>query len=298
VWSFTTSGGVPAPPAPIGLQGIAVTATRIDLSWIDVGGEEGYKIERKPASGTTWTQIATPPANVTTYQDVNSGLVPSTTYNYRVRAFTTGGNSGYSNLVTVTTPAPTLSAGDIVLYATDANVIVGNWTVVADASAAGGQRMNNPDMSAATIATPLAAPAHYFELTFNAQAGRGYRLWLRGKAYNNSGYSDSIYAQFSGSIDASGAPMYRIGSASGAWVNLEECGGCGNNAWGWQDNGFGVNVFGPLIYFAQTGSQQIRIQVREDGFSIDQFVLSPDTFLGMRPGAVKQDAVVLPRQNQ
>ena len=298
VWSFTTSGGVPAPPAPTGLVGVAVSATQINLSWVDVSGEEGYKIERKLASSTTWTQIATQPADVATYQGLNSGLMPSTTYDYRVRAFTTGGNSGYSNTVTVTTPTPTLSAGDIVLYATDASVIVGNWAAVADSSAAGGQRLNNPDAGAATIATPLAAPADYFELTFNVQAGRGYRLWLRGKSYNNSGYSDSIYAQFSGSTDASGTPIYRIGTASGAWVNLEECGGCGNNGWGWQDNGFGVNVFGPLIYFAQTGAQRIRIQVREDGFSIDQIVLSPDTFLSMRPGSVKLDTVTLPRQNR
>ena len=298
VWSFTTAGGVPVPPAPIGLLGTAVSATRIDLSWVDVTGEEGYKIERKVASSTTWTQIAVQAANATTYQGGSSGLAPATTYNYRVRAFTTGGNSGYSNTVTVTTPSPMLSSGDIVLHAVDASVIVGAWAVVADASAASGQRLNNPDAGAATIATALAAPADYFELTFEAQAGRGYRLWLRGKATNNSGYSDSIYAQFSGSTDHSGTPMYRIGTTSGAWVNLEECGGCGNNGWGWQDNGFGVNTFGPLIYFAQTGPQRIRIQVREDGFSIDQIVLSPDTFLSMRPGAVKLDAVTLPRKDR
>ena len=297
VWSFTTSGGVPAPPAPTGLQGIAVSPTRVDLSWTDVAGEEGYKVERKPASGTTWAQIIGLPANVVSYQNTNSGLAPGTTYNYRVRAFTTGGNSAYSNTVTVTTPLPSLSPGDVVLYATDASAVAGNWTIVADASAAGGQLLHNPDQSAATITTPLAEPVHYFELTFNAQAGRGYRLWLRGKSHNNSGYSDSIYAQFSGSLDSGGTPVYRIGTTSGAWVNLEECGGCGVSSWGWQDNGFGVNTFGPPIYFATSGPQTVRIQVREDGFSIDQIVLSPDTFLGVRPGAAKQDGVILPRQN-
>jgi phosphatidylserine/phosphatidylglycerophosphate/cardiolipin synthase-like enzyme len=296
VWSFTTSGGVPAPPAPAGLQGSAVAPTRVELSWTDVAGEEGYKIERKLASATTWTQIAMPPAGAANFQDVNSGLVPNTTYHYRVRAFTTGGNSGYSNVIAVTTPTPTLSAGDIVLYATDASVVAGRWTVVADPSAAGGARLNNGDESGGTIATPLASPADYFELTFNAAAGRAYRLWLRGKAYNNSGYSDSIYAQFSGAVNESGTPMYGIGTSSGAWVNLEDCGGCRVNGWGWQDNGFGVNTFGPLVRFAASGPQTIRIQVREDGFSIDQIVLSPDTFLSSSPGALKMDTVILPRQ--
>ena len=295
VWSFTTAGGVPPPPAPTGLTGAPVSPTRIDLQWNDVAGEEGFKVERKLSSSTTWVQVALLPANVATYADSAGGLMPNGSYNYRVRAFTSGGDSGYSNAITVVTPAPTLSVGDIVLYATDAHV-VGRWTRVADPAAAGGSRLNNADASAATIATPLASPVDYFELTFTAVAGRAYRLWLRGRAHNNSGYSDSIWAQFSGAIDAGGAPLYRIGTSTAAWVNLAECSGCAINGWGWQDNGFGVNTFGPLIRFATTGPQTIRVQVREDGFSIDQVVLSPDTFVSVSPGALRADTVVLPRQ--
>ena len=295
VWSFTTSGGVPPPPAPTGLSGGALSPTRVDLRWNDVAGEEGFKIERKLSSSTTWVQIAVLAANVTTYADSAGGLLPNSDYNYRLRAFTSGGNSDYSSSITVHTPTPGLSAGDIVLYAADARV-AGRWTPIVDPTAAAGSRLNNADASAATIATPLAAPADYFELTFTAVAGRAYRLWLRGRAHNNSGYSDSIWAQFSGAIDGGGAPLYPIGSPAAAWVNLSECNGCGLNGWGWQDNGFGVNTFGPLIRFAATGPQTIRIQVREDGFSIDQIVLSPDTFLSVSPGALRLDTVILPRQ--
>jgi hypothetical protein len=52
---------------------------------------------------------------------------------------------------------------------------------------------------------------------------------------------------------------------------------------------------GPLIYFETSGTQTIRIQVREDGFSIDQIVLSPGTFLNVSPGALKNDNTILPR---
>jgi hypothetical protein len=134
-------------------------------------------------------------------------------------------------------------------------------------------------------------------MSFTAQAGQPYRLWLRGKAYNDSGYNDSIYAQFDKSVTSSGAAVYRIGTTSGTWVNLEEINGAGVQGWGWQDNGFGTGVFGPLIYFSTSGTQTIRVQVREDGFSIDQIVLSPDTYLSSSPGANKLDVTKLPRQN-
>jgi PLD-like domain/Fibronectin type III domain len=296
IWSFTTSGGAPPPPTPTNLQASAESPTQVNLKWNDVAGEEGFKIERKPSSSSTWAQIAQIPADMTWLADTNSGLTPATTYNYRVRAFTTGGNSGYSNTSTVTTPSAALSPNDIVLYATDASLIVGNWNVTTDATAAGGRRLFNPDQSGGTITTPMATPVRYFELTFNAQAGLGYRLWMRGKAYNNSGFSDSVYAQFSGSVTSGGAPTFRIGTTSGTMVNLEDCNGCGVNLWGWQDNGFGVNVLGPLVYFAANGAQTIRVQVREDGFSIDQIVLSPDTYLNSAPGALKSDNVILPKQ--
>jgi endonuclease/exonuclease/phosphatase family metal-dependent hydrolase len=76
-------------------------------------------------------------------------------------------------------------------------------------------------------------------------------------------------------------------------VNLEDCSGCGVSGWGWQDNGWGVGVLGPLVYFGSTGTQTLRIQTREDGFSFDQIVLSPSTYLSSAPGASKNDGVIL-----
>jgi phosphatidylserine/phosphatidylglycerophosphate/cardiolipin synthase-like enzyme len=122
-WSFTTAGGMPPPPEPTALVATPVSSTRIDLAWTDVEGEDGYKVERKLASTTTWAQIGTTAAGVTTYQDSN-GLTPSTQYNYRVRAWTTGGNSGYSNTATASTAAVSPSSGRIV---NDAYVRAGQY---------------------------------------------------------------------------------------------------------------------------------------------------------------------------
>ena len=183
----------------------------------------------------------------------------------------------------------------MVLWAGEAPVRVGAWSVVADATAAGGKRISNPDSGAAKLTAPLAAPANYFEMTFNATAGVDYRLWIRSKAQNDFWGNDSVFVQFSDSVNGSGAAVFRIGTTSAAEMNLEDCSGCGISGWGWQDNGWGVGVFGPLIRFATSGTHTIRIQVREDGLSIDQIVLSPTTFKTSSPGALKNDTKILPK---
>ena len=168
----------------------------------------------------------------------------------------------------------------------------------ADTSAASGRKIRQADAGGAKLAAPLAAPSNYFELTFTADAGRPYRLWLRGRADGNSYSNDSVFVQFSDSVDAAGAATYRIGTTTATEFNLEACSGCGLSGWGWEDNGWGPNVTGPRIYFAATGTHTIRIQTREDGLAIDQVVLSADAYLSVSPGATKNDTVILPKSAQ
>ena len=191
-------------------------------------------------------------------------------------------------------PDPTTN-GEIVLHAWRAQA-VGNWQVVSDPSAAGGARMTSIDLQAIPLSSSkaLEKPVDYFEMTFNAEAGRAYRLWVRGIAAANSATNDSVFVQFTNSQIEGGIAMYRIGSKSGAIVNLEDCTGCGLQGWGWQDNGSGANVMGPVISFATSGPQTVRVQTREDGFSIDQIVLSPAAYLTTSPGLLKGDTRILP----
>ena len=230
-------------------------------------------------------------------------LAPGTTYYWKVVgktmalktkssavwSFTTGGAAHAT-----ATAAATGRGGEIVLYASAASLRVGAWQVEPDATAAGGAKIRNPNAGAAKITTASATPANYFELTFNAEAGRGYRLWVRGRADSNNWANDSVFVQFNNSVTSAGAETWRIGSSSATEVNLEDCSGCGIAGWGWQDNGWGVNVMGPLVYFASTGPQTLRVQTREDGFAIDQIVLSPVTFVNSSPGALKNDTRILP----
>ena len=189
-------------------------------------------------------------------------------------------------------PSGGSAPGDVVLYAAEAT-IVGNWRVEADATAATGRRLWNPDAGAPKLSTALANPGTYVEMTFTAEAGRPYRLWIRGKAERNAWSNDSVHVQFSGAVTASGAPVFRIRSTDATEFNLESCSGCGLSDWGWEDNGWGTGVLGPLLYFATTGPQVIRIQPREDGLSIDQIVLSPERYLTTAPGPAKNDRTIL-----
>ena len=154
--------------------------------------------------------------------------------------------------------------------------------VVDDATAAGGRRLEHPDAGLAKITTPLAAPNHYVDVTFDAEAGRAYRLWLRGRAKSDLFSNDSVWVQFDNAVTASGAPANRIGTTQATSVIIEECTGCGLSGWGWTDNGYGD--LGPLMYFASTGRQTMRIQGREDGISIDQIVFSASKYLNAAPG--------------
>ena len=186
-YSFTTSGGDPIPPTPVGLGATPVSSTRIDLTWGDVAGEAGYKIERKldSASSTAWTQIATTGANVVTYQNT-TGLTPNTKYNYRVRAWTTGGNSGYSTTASATT-FPTSAA---------------SARILADSYVRAGQYANTFYGTALELITKASVDAQYrreayMKLDISAvQSGDTVRLRLSGKLSDTRAASvtTSIYA--------------------------------------------------------------------------------------------------------
>jgi hypothetical protein len=170
--------------------------------------------------------------------------------------------------------------------------IHGDFTRVQDASAAGGFEVLNPDRGRAMIAPALTAPANYIELAFTATKGVPYHLWLRMKAQNDSTSNDSVHVQFSDTATAAGATTTRIGTTSSLEVVLQDgSGGATPRGWGWADNGWGT--LGAPIYFASTGTHVLRIQQREDGPSIDQVVISGDTYLNVPPGSSRDDAAIL-----
>ena len=93
-----------APTAPRGLTAVPVSASQIDLLWMaatDDVGVTGYLVERCQGAGCiAFAQIAT--AGGTSFSD--GGLLPNTSYTYRVRATDASGKVGpFSNLASATT---------------------------------------------------------------------------------------------------------------------------------------------------------------------------------------------------
>jgi alpha-tubulin suppressor-like RCC1 family protein len=99
----TTPGGtVVKPAAPTSLVARAASRNQINLTWADrSSNEQGFRIERKIGSAA-WVEIAQVGANTTSF--ASTGLMPNTTYRYRVRAFNTGGTSAYATSTAVKTP--------------------------------------------------------------------------------------------------------------------------------------------------------------------------------------------------
>ena len=208
-----------------------------------------------------------------------------------------GATKNDTTILPATGPAAGAGGGsatdEIVLYAAQAPLLAGAWSIIPDPSAASGARLQNPDAWAPKLTQPLAAPINYFDLTFEAESGKAYRLWIRGKAQNDYYGNDSLYVQFDRTVDAAGVPVSRIGTVSAETIVIEDCSGCALSGWGWQDSGYGVGALGPTIRFAQSGLQRMRIQVREDGVGIDQVVLSAVKYLSVSPGAPRDDTTII-----
>jgi beta-propeller repeat-containing protein len=205
-----------------------------------------------------------------------------------------GSNEGFIVHAVPNAVFTSADARDIVLYAADA-ALHGNYNRSADPTAAAARRIWDPVSGVASLDAPSAAPVDYFDIAFQAPAGVEFRLWMRGSAAMNSTTYDSVWAQFSDSVDAAGQPIWRIGSSAGMAMSLEECDGCGVSGWGWHDDGSGVGVRGPSVRFAATGGHTLRIQTRETGLGIDQLILSSHKWLTARPGAPKKSTNVYPK---
>jgi hypothetical protein len=214
---------------------------------------------------------------------------PLGTYTFTLTVRDGRGGQSTDSIRIIIAPDPELA-----LHAGGNGIYTGNWTLVGDDTAASGYRLSYPNSGAPKVDRPAANPSNYIDVTFAPDPTQTYKLWARLKAENNYWGNDSIWLQFTGAVDAGGAPAYAIGTTSGLPINLEECSGCGLSEWGWEDDGWGApNTNGVLLRFPAGGRQRIRIQVREDGVSIDQIVLSAVKYRTARPGRAKDDTLIL-----
>src|SRR5215475_1822676 len=191
--------------------------------------------------------------------------------------------------VALQAPVAAAAATDIVLYASDAVTLRGNWSRATDGTAAGGSMLASVDRGWSNTAAPSASPADYVEFPFAAAAATPYHLWLRLRATANSKFNDAVFAQFSDAVTSTGAPLYKIGTTSGLLVNLAtDASAKSLDGWGWQDGAYWLTQV-----TTASGTHTIRIQTREDGVQFDQIVMSPATYLAGAPGPATRDHTIV-----
>jgi hypothetical protein len=261
------------------------------LTW-SATGATSYDVQ----FGTT-----NPPPQVASGQPAASytpaALAAHTVYFWRIVARNSGGTTTGA-VWSFTTAAATTGGSDVVIYASDipAGQLHGNWTRVSDSTSPDGVKLSSANVNFTSIDAPQASPAHYVDVTFDAEAGPEYALWLRMRAAGNAKSNDAVWVQFSDAL-ADGAGAFPIGSTAGLLVNLATSASASSlRNWGWQNGAYWLNQ--PRTFaFASTGSHTLRIQTREDGVQVDQIVLSPATYLTSAPGPVSDDSTIVPREN-
>jgi hypothetical protein len=122
-----SGGGSAAPAAPSALTASASSSSSVTVRWTDNSSDEsGFRLERSP-NGVDFAEVASLAAGATGYTD--NGLSAKTAYFYRVRAYNSAGNSGYSNVGSVATPevAPAMPQNPSAVGNSDGSATVG-WT--------------------------------------------------------------------------------------------------------------------------------------------------------------------------
>jgi hypothetical protein len=197
---YAHPAGVLAPPpaAPSNLKATPISSAHINLTWTDNSSDEtGFKIEMKPADSGSFTPIATVGANVTSY--ASTGLLTTTEYVYRVRAYSAGGNSAYSNEASATT-LPNIPAAPTNLTATTVSQNQINLTWTDNSNDETGFRIERKSISAVAYA-PVTTVGRNVTNFANTELSPNTTYLYRVQAFNLGGDSD-----YSNSVEAKTLP--------------------------------------------------------------------------------------------
>ncbi len=188
VASATTDGG---PAAPTNLVAVAISSSRINLTWTDnATNEGGFKVERS-TDGVNFSQIAVLVPNTIAY--ASSNLNASTTYHFRIRAYEGTNYSAFSNIASATTQPTPAAPSNLVAVAASSTRINLTWTDNAT-NEAGFKIERSADGVNFTLVGFSSANATSYAAT-NLNASTTYHFRLRAYDGNNhSAYSNTASA--------------------------------------------------------------------------------------------------------
>ena len=226
--SYTPPPDITPPSAPSSLTSTVVSATQINLAWTastDNVGVTGYSVERCSGAGcSSFAQIAAP--TTTTFND--TGLAPSTSYSYRVRATDTAGNlSAFSGTATTSTSAatdiiPPSAPTNLTATAASGTQINLSWTASVDNVGVTGYRVERCQgagcSSFAQIATPSTTTFNDTGLT--ASTSYSYRVRASDAAANLSAFSSTATASTPDTTPPTAPSNLTVTAASATQINL------------------------------------------------------------------------------
>ena len=225
VVNATTAFTAP-PEAPANLQAQASGRTAISLSWTapsDNGGATitGYQIELSTDAGSNWSDlVANTESSATTY--THTGLLPATTYHYRISAINAAGTGNPSNIVNATTDAASVPDAPTGLTATasGSTQIHLSWTAPSNdggAAISGYRIVMSTDAGANwsdLVANTESSATTYTHTGLPEGATRHYRVYAI-NSIGESNPSNVANATTGAAITRPGAPAELTAAASG-----------------------------------------------------------------------------------
>ena len=220
----TSSSDPTAPSIPAGLTTVALSTTQINVSWIASTSNisvTGYRVERcqgASADCPSFVQVVA----LTGTRFRNRGLTSGTTYSYRVRATDGAGNlSGYSTVVTATTPGSGDTAPPSIPTALAASVIGStqidlSWAPSTDNAGVSGYRVERCQGAGCSSFVQIAAPTgtSYSNTGLAGGTSYSYRVRATDAAGNLSGYSTVATATTLANTPATTSSQYTIWSSA------------------------------------------------------------------------------------
>ncbi|MCH8042336.1 MAG: fibronectin type III domain-containing protein [Planctomycetes bacterium] len=174
---FVLTLSTPAPTAPTGVTASPVSSTRIDLSWNDVSGEDGYRIYQW--MGSESQMVGSVGANQTSFSV--TGLSPGQSYSFTVEAYN-GAGSAFSSWQSADTlfAAPT-QIGSVTAAGVSASQIDLSWNDVSGEDGyriyqwmgSGSQMVGSVGANQTSFSVTGLSPAQTYSFTVGAHNGAG-----------------------------------------------------------------------------------------------------------------------------
>jgi len=246
---------VAAPAKPSALTAVVISKNEILLSWNDNSNNEASFVIQRSLNGTLWSEVASVNENVTSYSD--TGLSPATSYQYRVVARNSYGDSSpTTKYIATTLPKIPTGPSNLIIKNVSQTEVEFNWLDNSDNEDGYVVQRSLDATNWTTIAT-LATPN--VESYINTGLSAGTKYYYKVYAYNTGGNSESITESVTTLRNAPSAPSGLSSMVSGLNITLS-----------WTDNsgtedGFKIerSLYGSKV-FQQIGTASSNATLYED----------------------------------